>query len=426
MSHSGYDILEHDSEQWKLKKKHFFIISSSGKPVYSRYVYRYGDESKLSHFMGVVQTLIACFEGDNDILRSIHTPTHLITLLIKPHLYLLCASTTCESEIQIRDQLNCLYHHVIFTLTAGQIDRFFTKHPGFDLRRVIENERKGLDAWCDRFTGDGGLLLNGIEALRLEKDVREGIGTALMGAKCKVSELLYGMVVANGKLVTLIRPKQHSLHPSDLHQLYHLLRVSSQQFESSDSWLPICLPKFNDSGYLYAHVSLLAKDVAIVLLSTEKEAFFEIKAAKERVTEHMLKHGIVVKLLDAMKNDPYTATDHSVPGLRHFIYKSKQLVQYTQPAWPKLSSNGEDDRERIFRLYQFSHSQIHCRDRPLKLIWHVSKHESLLGWVTSNFEVYIAFERRISKSNAMASANTLIRWIKKEEQKLFVSGGVVY
>ena len=53
------------NSQWKQRGKHFFILSSSGKPIWSRY----GDESQLSGLMAVIQALISVFDGQGDTLR---------------------------------------------------------------------------------------------------------------------------------------------------------------------------------------------------------------------------------------------------------------------------------------------------------------------------------------------------------------------
>ena len=59
---------------------------------------------------------------------------------------------------------------------------------------------------------DPGILLGALEVAKLRKGTREKINTALLQARNE--HLLYGMIVAEGRLVSVIRPRQHSLHPS--------------------------------------------------------------------------------------------------------------------------------------------------------------------------------------------------------------------
>jgi hypothetical protein len=62
--HQSQDI---NTNEWINHKKHFFILSSSGKPVYSRY----GDEVMLSPMLGLIQAFLSFFEEEKDPLRYI-------------------------------------------------------------------------------------------------------------------------------------------------------------------------------------------------------------------------------------------------------------------------------------------------------------------------------------------------------------------
>jgi len=58
-------MVEDKMIQWRSRRKHFFVLSSAGKPIYSRY----GDDSVISGYMGVIQTIISFFEDTGDTLR---------------------------------------------------------------------------------------------------------------------------------------------------------------------------------------------------------------------------------------------------------------------------------------------------------------------------------------------------------------------
>jgi vacuolar fusion protein MON1 len=53
--------------RWRGRRKHFFVLSSAGKPIYSRY----GDDSVISGYMGVIQAIISFFEDNGDTLRYV-------------------------------------------------------------------------------------------------------------------------------------------------------------------------------------------------------------------------------------------------------------------------------------------------------------------------------------------------------------------
>jgi hypothetical protein len=58
-------FIEPRSDAWRKHKKHFFILSSAGKPIYSRY----GDENQLSSFTGVIQAIISFYQDNDDVIR---------------------------------------------------------------------------------------------------------------------------------------------------------------------------------------------------------------------------------------------------------------------------------------------------------------------------------------------------------------------
>ena len=71
----------------------------------------------------------------------------------------------------------------------------------------------------------------------------------------------------------------------DLHIIFNLLNASTS-FQSADSWIPICLPKFDSSGYLHAHISYLDNSPAcLLLLTVDKMMFFELAKCKEKIVE---------------------------------------------------------------------------------------------------------------------------------------------
>ncbi len=79
---------------------------------------------------------------------------------------------------------------------------------------------------------------------------------------------------------------QVSLPPPDIHLILNLVDASTS-FRSAESWTPICLPKFNDTGFLHAHVSYLPKNspACLLLISTDKEKFFDLQECQQRIVE---------------------------------------------------------------------------------------------------------------------------------------------
>ncbi|KAI7877181.1 DUF254-domain-containing protein [Lichtheimia hyalospora FSU 10163] len=264
---------------WVRHKKHFFILSSAGKPIWTRY----GDESRISTLMGVIQAIISFFQDQDDMIKSMNAGRHKYVFLHKEPLYYVTVSKTGESDGQLRDQLLYLHNQILSVLTSVQLTRIFEQRVNFDLRRLLGGTEVFLDSLSTLFSRDHGFMLCALQCLRLSRAVRDQLGS-IFSSGGKVKGLLYAMIVAKGQLVTLLRPRKHSLHPADLHLLFNML-TGSTTFDLAESWTPLCLPKFNSKGFLHAYICYIAPDVSIVMISTDKDRFFDLSEWKSKLVE---------------------------------------------------------------------------------------------------------------------------------------------
>ncbi len=65
----GLDYRNEDimSESWRQHRKHVFVLSEAGKPIYSRY----GNEEALSSIMGVMMALVSFVQTGGNMIQSI-------------------------------------------------------------------------------------------------------------------------------------------------------------------------------------------------------------------------------------------------------------------------------------------------------------------------------------------------------------------
>lgn len=155
--------------------------------------------------------------------------------------------------------------------------------------------------------------------------------------------------------------------------------------------------------------------------------------------------------------------DIGAPSLLHFLYKSKTHVQFTCPdVSPPYTIDSNRKRwldhlcyldiwqftdpaeNRLHRLCQHVYERMHNRARPLKLYYYDSGQEIVLGWVckrsvfisrpcaytlmqiTASFELYVVFKPNTPKSTLISSSNQLLRWIKRNEDNLFIVDSPVF
>ncbi|KAA8899619.1 vacuolar fusion protein MON1 [Sphaerosporella brunnea] len=405
--------------RWRAKKKHFFILSAAGKPIYSRH----GTESITSSYIGVIQAIISFFADNGDTLQSFESGGHRFAVTSSGPLYLVAISSLGETPSQLRAQLDALYTQVLSTLTLSQLNKIFSHRYNFDLRRLLGGTEVFLDGLVDSMTrGSPQVLLSALECVKIRKTYRERINNLLL--KTRSQSLLYGLVVADQRLVSVVRPKRHSLHPPDLQLLFSMLFNASTFRDGSEHWTPICMPKFNSKGFLHAYIHFFQPDICVVLISADKDAFFEMREMAANVIAGLKSSSLLSHIVASIPR--YTPTD-LVPGtpIRHFLYKSRQNVQFTMPAWGGHYTT-QSSRRRVMTLYHKLHASVHAKSAHLKVCFCSRKQEETLAWVLPGFELYVVAAPGAKREAVAKGAQKIVNWVRNEEERLFVIGGATF
>jgi hypothetical protein len=117
------------SEGWEYHEKHIFILTSSGKPVYSLN----GDEQELSTTFGFLQAIISIVQDAGDNIVCINAGNRKFVYFMRKSLYFISISSTGESELVLSKQLEFLYNQVLFILTS-KIHDVLSQNVGKDIR----------------------------------------------------------------------------------------------------------------------------------------------------------------------------------------------------------------------------------------------------------------------------------------------------
>lgn len=87
--------------------------------------------------------------------------------------------------------------------------------------------------------------------------------------------------------------------------LFSMVFNSTSFLNGNEHWIPLCLPKFNPRGFLHAYI--WAEDsVAIILISADKNAFFNMREVKEKVHNDLTRNGIWERILSSVRRGRYT------------------------------------------------------------------------------------------------------------------------
>ncbi|GAA5866444.1 hypothetical protein JCM8547_000627 [Rhodosporidiobolus lusitaniae] len=524
-----------EGDAGRYQQRRYFVLSTAGKLIWTSDQ----DEEQAAGLVGVMQAIVSIFADEGDKIRYVNAGSTRIAFLLKPPLYLVVVSNGWgEPESVLRSHLDHLHYQVLSVVTLAQLQALFARRSNADLRRLIEGTEPFFHSLTSSLQTSPlalSVLTASIEVYRLAGGVREEVAKAIEVGKevVKDLDLLYILVIAHGRLVTLLRPKKHSIHPTDLHLLLSTIysstpspaqppspapspaiapspaspapsslaaspapppstiprsRKSPLTSPSSESWFPICLPRFNPRGFLYAYVSFLPSSAApfsptprendedeedggvgVVVLSSRRDAFEGAKDAANGVKERLLARrgkaaaagasgggfgagalklvgggggrmgkkaakgadgGLVHEIEMERVAQEYSLGELAIPGLRHFVYKSRALVQITRPAWEgEYKEENGDGRCRLVTLYQTVHEALHPRPaqagsaaKPPAMVQYVrTEHEAVLGWITPAFELYVCTTPLLPHSAVVSAARAVSKWVQKDEARLFLT-----
>ncbi|PON76800.1 Vacuolar fusion protein MON [Parasponia andersonii] len=438
------------SVSWRKRKKHFFILSHSGKPIYSRY----GDEHKLAGFSATLQAIISFVENGGDRVKFVRAGKHQVVFLVKGPIYLVCISCTEEPYDSLRGQLELMYGQMILILTKS-VNRCFEKNPKFDMTPLLGGTDVVFSALIHSFSCNPATFLHAYTCLPLALATRQAAVAILQDVAD--SGVLFAILMCKHKVVSLVGAQKASLHPDDMLLLANFV-MSSESFRTSESFSPICLPRYNPMAFLYAYVHYFDVDTYLMLLTTSSDAFYHLKDCRMRIEMVLLKSNVLSEIqrslldggmhvedlpvdplprsssLPSHLSQPKPPTDSperfretcdwiaGPAGLWHFIYRSVFLDQYVSSEFPAPISSPRQQK-RLYRAYQKLYASMHEKGiGPHKTQFRRDENYVLLCWVTQDFELYAAFDPLADKALAIKTCNRVCQWVKDVENEIFLLG----
>ncbi|WCJ41019.1 hypothetical protein M5689_021910 [Euphorbia peplus] len=438
------------SISWRKRKKHFFVLSHSGKPIYSRY----GDEHKLAGFSATLQAIISFVENGGDRVKSVRAGKHQVVFLVKGPIYSVCISCTEEPYESLRGQLELFYGQMILILTKS-VNRCFEKNSKFDMTPLLGGTDVVFSSLIHSFSWNPATFLHAYTCLPLAYATRQAAGAILQDVAD--SGVLFAILMCKHKVVSLVGAQKASLHPDDMLLLSNFI-MSSESFRTSESFSPICLPRYNPMAFLYAYVHFLDVDTYLMLLTTSSDAFYHLKDCRIRIETVLLKSNVLSEVqrsmleggmrVEDLPGDPLPRSGTSSPhlgqhrrqnesperfresyvgiggpaGLWHFIYRSIYMDQYVSSEFSS-PINSSQQQKRLYRAYQKLYASMHDKGiGPHKTQYRRDENYVLLCWVTPDFELYAAFDPLADKALAIKTCNRVCQWVKDVENEIFLLG----
>ena len=395
-----------------------FILSWAGRPIYTRY----GDEANQSSLMGVFSGVISLVADGDDEIKHVRAGKMTLVFKCMGPIWLASACST-EEPVEIVEQQLVALHSQIISILTNQILVMLQRKPQLDIRNLLGGTDKYMDRLVSWTSNEPAYLLNSIHAYRIPFAARVQISTIL--SKHRHEGVYFAILIGGGRLIQLLRPKNHILGPPDMHLLINFVE-RTDTFRENEAWAPICLPHFSPGAYLHQYVHYLTTDVALLLLSADANEFEGLSSCRAAIHESLESSGILEVITRCSSLQRFNVADCKVKNLRHFLFKSLERSQMTMPDF-SAPYHTKQARKRLVRLYQLCHSAVHRQpNHPLKFYFKVTEHESILAWTTSGFELYAVFGPLDSYNTCITGCNLLNKWIRTEDHNLFIVDSPVW
>ncbi|GIL46340.1 hypothetical protein Vafri_3345 [Volvox africanus] len=173
-STSGSD---EEGAAWHTYPKHFFILSSAGKPIYSYH----NDEKSLASLTALISALISVVQNQGDTVQHIRSGSTLIVFMLHGPLYFVAVSSVGEPATALKRQLDLLYGQLVLIVTTG-LERIIQRNPSYDVRSLLDGVGGVLSALVSMLRADASYLFGAYKPLPVPAADRSAITELLMDA----------------------------------------------------------------------------------------------------------------------------------------------------------------------------------------------------------------------------------------------------
>ncbi|KAJ2175235.1 Vacuolar fusion protein mon1 [Coemansia sp. RSA 520] len=146
---------------------------------------------------------------------------------------------------------------------------------------------------------------------------------------------------------------------------------------------------------------------------------------RENVCRDLAIDDALQRLEDAAAQRALHPHELGVTGLLQLYYRHKTLIQHFGTRFADTVDDAQ--QRRIINTYK--RLRLHMTkgtQKPLRIIYYKSDADTVLAWQSSTFELYVAVVPSISVKGIIRLVNSVLEWIKQEEDHLFVVNAPSY
>ena len=254
-------------EQFYEQKRHYFIMTEGGTPIYSRY----GDEIKNCSLLATFSAIITKFtifnneQNSQEKLNYICNENSIIAFLKKGKIVFIALSNKTDSISFLYSQLELLYNQLLSIVTSERMPILEEKPSS--CARILSGINESLEQVIEYSNNSMVSLLNSYQVMPIQN--RQKINNICQ--KYIGNALICCIINPDAKeIIALSKSNLINLTFADM-ILIQCLIMSSDSLRNGESWVPICLPGISSEGFLQLYCNFVSTNKFGILFVTESQ-----------------------------------------------------------------------------------------------------------------------------------------------------------
>ena len=381
-------------EQFYEQKRHYFIMTEGGTPIYSRY----GDEIKNCSLLATFSAIITKFtifnneKNSQEKLNYICNDNSIIAFLKKGKIVFIALSNKTDSISFLYSQLELLYQQLLSIVTSERMPILEEKPSSCST--VLSGINESLEQIIEYSSNTMVGLLNSYHVLPIEN--RQKLNNICQ--KYLKNALICCLITPDAKeIISLSKSNIIKLSFNDM-ILIQCLIMSSDSLRTGESWVPICLPGISSEGFLQLYCNFVTTDKFGIIFVTEsqeqkyfndfvnlsRKIYNEIEEQKllKNIENSQKKEGVQKSKAMGEKSDISIVKDfvEGTIGVKEIIDKKEKEKNI------RLQINKNVIRKKISIYYGvYNPNSEFIKDPLIKLKYGIVKNKLLGQFFTVNF-----------------------------------------
>jgi hypothetical protein len=301
------------------------MLSDAGKPLFARH----GTDEQVAHMCGMLQGLRTAVLYGAMAWGEIHSVVtaggSALVFLHFPTLSLAALSSAADGGHHSPVYLRAVLERVTAAVTLQWTGPALLEAPPHVAHRRVDVGRSTerlLHSLLDQIDAQHyvGVTLQPLYPLPLREQASLALRDACGADNNSNNNILFGLLCCGERLISLVQPSHAALHmrPTDLILLLHVL-ASPALGASTERWFPVCLPRFNNTGFLHCFTTCLdnSNDVATTTTTSTQVALLSHVGTTEQLRLLQAAVTRVRRRLDIPEHDDNNNNNNNSSNVDH-------------------------------------------------------------------------------------------------------------